>query len=157
MEEVGRNDGVEEVAPVEPVTSEELLQAGELRFEFFRSSGPGGQNVNKVSTAVRLRFDVESSRILPEGVKERLARKAGNRMTGDGVLVIEAGRFRTQDSNRRDALRRLSALITVSWEPQVERRPTRKKPASERRRIEEKRRRGTLKRGRSRVVHDTEP
>jgi ribosome-associated protein len=148
----GQDDGAEEV---KPVTSEELLQAGELRFEFFHSSGPGGQNVNKVSTAVRLRFDVAGSRILPEEVKERLVRKAGRRMTEDGVLVIEARRYRTQDSNRRDALRRLTALIEGSWGRPVKRRPTRKTPASERRRIEEKRRRSAVKRGRRKVGDDS--
>src|SRR5512136_2731772 len=82
------------------------LSPDELRLEFFRSSGPGGQNVNKVATAVRLRFDVRNSTSLPPEVKERLLRLATNRLTDDGVLLIEARRFRTQERNRDDAVAR---------------------------------------------------
>ena len=92
-------------------TTEALFRAKEIQFEFYRATGPGGQNVNKVSTAVRLRFDVRRSRLLPEAVKERLARLAGRRLTDAGVLVIEAQRFRTQERNRHEALERLLGMI----------------------------------------------
>jgi len=94
---------------VKAPTPEDLERAGEIRFEFFRSSGPGGQNVNKVATAARLRWDVLGSRLLPDPIQPRLARLAGKRMTARGVLVIEAQRFRTQERNRVDALERLEA------------------------------------------------
>jgi len=120
----------------------------ELRFEFFRSSGPGGQNVNKVATAVRLRFDVRNSTSLPSEVKERLLRLAANRITEDGVLLIEARRFRTQERNRDDAVARLMAWIAKASEPPRPRRPTRPSPASRQRRLDAKQRRSTTKRQR---------
>jgi ribosome-associated protein len=129
---------------------EDLLRAGELSFDYFRSSGPGGQNVNKVSTAVRLRFGLHGSRVLPESVKSRLAVLAGSRMTADGVLVIEAQRHRTQEGNRRDALGRLSELIARSWRPPTPRRPTKPTRGARERRLEEKKGRSATKRQRSR-------
>ena len=126
----------------------ELVDGGEVKFEFFRSSGPGGQNVNKVSTAVRLRFDLDRSRLLPDGVKARLARTAGARLTAGGVLVIEARRFRTRENNRRDALERLTALIRSAWEQPRKRRATKPTAASAARRLTEKRRRSEVKDGR---------
>lgn len=127
----------------------------ELRFEFFRSSGPGGQNVNKVATAVRLRFDVRNSASLPSEVKARLLRLAANRITEDGVLLIEARRFRTQERNREDALARLTAWIAnASTAPRL-RRATRPSPASSQRRLDAKQRRGVVKRQR-RPVNRTE-
>jgi ribosome-associated protein len=128
----------------------DLLRAGELSFDFHRSSGPGGQNVNKVSTAVRLRFDARGSRVLPGGVKARLAALAGGRMTGDGVLVIEAQRQRTQDANRRDALARLDELLERAWRPPTPRRPTKPTRAARQRRLDEKKGRSATKRGRAR-------
>jgi ribosome-associated protein len=132
-------------------TAAVLLKTGEVKFEFFRSSGPGGQNVNKVSTAVRLRFDLGSSRLLPEGVKARLSKTPGARLTVGGVLVIEARRFRTRERNRRDAVERLMDLIRNAWAKPRERRPTKPTASSETRRLAEKRRRGETKRERSRA------
>ena len=120
----------------------------ELRFEFFRSSGPGGQNVNKVATAVRLRFDVRNSISLPPEVKERLLRLATNRITDDGVLLIEARRFRTQEQNREDAFARLMAWIAKASAPPRPRRPTRPSAASRQRRLDAKQRHSTTKRQR---------
>jgi ribosome-associated protein len=125
-----------------------LLDSGEVRFEFFRSSGPGGQNVNKVSTAVRLRFDLEGSRLIPVEVKARLAQVPGARLTAHGVLVIEARRFRTRERNRRDAIERLMGLVRNAWQKPRERRPTKPTAASEARRLTEKRRKGGVKRER---------
>lgn len=126
--------------------------ADELRFEFFRSSGPGGQNVNKVATAVRLRFDVRNSTSLPPKVKERLLRLAGNRLTDDGVLLIEARRFRTQEQNREDALARLTAWIAKASTPPRPRRATRPSPASRQRRLDAKQRHSVTKRQRRPVT-----
>lgn len=128
-----------------------LLDSEQIRFEFFRASGPGGQNVNKVSTAVRLRFDVRGTASLPAEVKERLARLAGRRMGDDGVLVIEARRYRTQERNRAEALRRLQDLITRAREIPSPRRPTRPTAAARARRLEAKRIRSVAKRRRARM------
>ena len=129
---------------------DDLLRAGEISFDYYRSSGPGGQNVNKVSTAVRLRFNLRGSRTIPEGVKTRLAVLAGSRLTGEGFLVIEAQRHRTQEGNRRDALSRLDDLIERSWRPPAPRRPTKPTRAARQRRLDEKKGRGATKRGRAR-------
>lgn len=117
----------------------------ELIITFIRSSGPGGQNVNKVATAIQLRFDVRNSPSLPVEVKGRLAKLAGTRITRDGVLVIEAKRFRTQEQNHADALRRLRGLLEkATIQPKV--RHATKPSLSERaRRIESKRKRGLVK------------
>jgi ribosome-associated protein len=120
----------------------------ELRFEFFRSSGPGGQNVNKVATAVRLRFDVRHSTSLPPEVKERLLHLAANRLTDDGVLLIEAQRFRTQERNREDAVARLMAWIAKAATVPRQRRQTKPPAAARQRRLDAKKRRGTAKRER---------
>jgi len=126
----------------------------ELQFEFFRSSGPGGQNVNKVSTAVRLRFDVGRSPSLPDEVKERLARLAGKRLTEEGVLLIEARRFRTQERNRQDALDRLASLIDQARKRPIHRRPTKPTHASRERRLRGKKLRAAGKRQRHLVSPD---
>jgi len=131
-------------------TDRDLLRAGEISFDFFRSSGPGGQNVNKVSSAVRLRFNLRGSRVLPEGVKTRLAVLAGSRLTTEGVLVIEAQRHRTQEGNRRDALERLADLLERSWRPPAPRHATRPSRAARQRRLDEKKGRSATKRQRSR-------
>jgi len=138
------------------ITQDDLLRSKDLQFEFFRSSGPGGQNVNKVSTGVRLRFDVAGTNLLAEDVKRRLERRAGSRMTDEGILLIEAKRFRTQERNRQDALDRLMKLIASSWEKPDKRTPTVPTEASRKHRIQEKKRRGEVKRGRGRVEENFE-
>ncbi|MEJ2723426.1 MAG: alternative ribosome rescue aminoacyl-tRNA hydrolase ArfB [Deltaproteobacteria bacterium] len=130
------------------VTNKIAIDEAELREEFVRASGPGGQHVNKVSTAVKLRFDVAHSPSLPEDVRYRLRRLAGRRMTEDGELVIDARRYRSQERNRQDARERLVALIRKAAERPKPRRKTQPTAASKRRRLEDKRRRGALKRSR---------
>jgi ribosome-associated protein len=127
------------------VTDTILIPEDELDFSFVRSSGPGGQSVNKVATAVQLRFDVGTSPSLPPDVRERLLRLAGNRVTGEGVLMIEARRFRSQHRNREDAVQRLATLIRRATERPKKRRKTRPSKASVERRLESKQRRGKLK------------
>jgi len=117
----------------------------EIQLEFIRASGPGGQKVNKAATAVQLRFDAANSPSLPDEVRRRLIRLAGKRMTEDGVLVIHARRFRSQDRNRRDAIDRLIALIRKASIQPKSRLKTKPSKASKERRLEAKRRRSRTK------------
>lgn len=127
------------------VTSRISLDESEIEESFVRASGPGGQNVNKISSAVQLRFSAATSPHLPESVRERLIRLAGRRATREGVIVIIAQRFRTQERNRADALERLIALIQEAAKPVIIRRPTKPTLGSKIRRREAKSVRGQVK------------
>ena len=128
------------------ITDQISIDESELTETFVRASGPGGQNVNKLATAVQLRFDVRHSPSLPADVRARVAVLAGRRLTQDGVLVIIAQRHRTQERNREDARERLIELIRQAAVPPKRRRPTRPTAASRERRIESKKRRSGVKR-----------
>jgi ribosome-associated protein len=123
-----------------------IIDEKELQWAYVQSSGPGGQNVNKVATSVQLRFDVAHSASLPEDVRGRLARLAGRRFTQDGVLIIEAKRYRTQEKNRQDALKRLADLLQKASEKPKTRRKTKPTQASKQQRLAKKRRRSEVKR-----------
>lgn len=137
-----------EVAPAIRIDEREIEEA------FVRASGPGGQNVNKVSSAVELRFDVRNSPSLPADVRHRLYRLAGSRLTSEGVLVIFAQRYRDQPRNRQDALDRLVELIRKAAERPKARRKTRPTLASKTRRLEGKSKRSNVKAGRSKPAFD---
>ena len=128
-----------------PINCHLFLDDSEIEESFVRASGPGGQNVNKVSSAVQLRFDLSGSRSLPEEVRERLARLAGRRLTREGVIVIIAQRYRTQERNRQDALDRLIALVRRAAEPPTPRRPTKPSRAAKERRLQAKAKRSAIK------------
>ena len=129
-----------------PITADLTLDEREISETFIRAAGPGGQNVNKVASVAQLRFDVKGSVSLPEPVKARLARLAGNRLTQDGVIVITARRFRSQERNRGDARERLVALIRRAAEPPKPRRQTRPSAAQRKERLAAKARRSVIKR-----------
>lgn len=130
------------------VTPSLSIDENEIQLEYVRSSGPGGQNVNKVATAAQLRFNVDGSPSLPEEVKARLRKLAGSRLTTEGVLVIEAKRYRTQEQNREDAIARLVTLIQQATEAPKARKKTRPSVTASAARVDEKKRRGAVKRTR---------
>jgi ribosome-associated protein len=122
------------------ITPDIVIDKKEIREDFIRASGPGGQNVNKVATAVKLRFDVSHSSSLTDAVRKRILSLAGRRATGDGIVIIDARRFRTQERNRQDAMDRLIGLIRKAAEEPRVRRKNRPSPASKERRLENKHR-----------------
>jgi ribosome-associated protein len=135
------------------ITDTIFLDESEIQLEFIRASGPGGQNVNKVSTAVQLRFNAAGSSSLSDGVRIRLKQIAGRRMTAEGMLIIKANRFRSQEQNRQDAVHRLVSLIQRAAEKPKHRRPTKPTAASTRRRLATKRRRSETKHRRKPILH----
>ncbi|MDR3576899.1 MAG: alternative ribosome rescue aminoacyl-tRNA hydrolase ArfB [Anaerolineaceae bacterium] len=138
------------------VTSTVKIDDSELQIDFVRSSGPGGQNVNKVATAAQLRFDVRSSPSLDPDVKERLIHLAGSRVTEDGILIIEAKRYRTQEKNRFDATQRLITLIQKALVKPKIRRATRPTHTAKAARLGDKKKRGDVKRTRRYVPEEWE-
>jgi len=127
------------------ITENLEISDSEIKVSFIRASGPGGQNVNKVATAVQLRFDVSGSTSLTPEVKARLLKLAHNQITNEGILLIEARRCRTQEQNRADAMQRLVLLIRRALQPPKKRRPTRPTAASREKRLQQKRKRSALK------------
>ncbi len=128
----------------------------ELTFDYIRAAGPGGQNVNKVATAVQLRFDIWENDSLPIDVKARLVKLAGKRVTNEGILIIEARRFRTQEQNRADAIERFVTLSQKSLEAPKPRRKTRPTAGSREKRLQSKKNRSEVKRTRARKTFESD-
>ena len=126
----------------------------DLKFSFVKASGPGGQNVNKVSTSVQLKYDVSSSNDLPDEVKHKLIKIAGKKITSNGILIIEAKRFRTQEKNRLDAIDRLVRLIKKAAIIDIKRKKTKPTPVSIQKRIETKKKQSNIKEQRKRITSD---
>jgi ribosome-associated protein len=136
------------------ITPEVTFDENELQYSYVRATGPGGQNVNKVATSVQMRLDVRNSASLSTEIKERLTRLGGSRMTDDGVLIIEARRYRTQEQNRTDALQRLIALLhKASQAPEI-RHATRPTRASQTRRVDKKKQHSQTKQARQKSAGD---
>jgi ribosome-associated protein len=133
-----------------------LLPESEMSFQFIQSSGPGGQNVNKVATAVQLRFNLVKTTALNEETKARLLRLAGKRVTDEGVIVIEARRYRSQEANRLDAIARLNHLVEKALQPPSVRKPTRPGAAAKRARMAGKKKRAEIKQYRRKVAPEPE-
>jgi ribosome-associated protein len=138
------------------ITDDIAIDDDELHETFVRASGPGGQNVNKLSSAVQLRFELLRSPSLPPDLKQRAARLAGRRLTRDGVVVVVGQRFRSQERNRADVRERLAALLRKAAEPQPIRRPTKVPAAAKRQRLADKKKRGERKAARSPPASDAE-
>ena len=134
------------------VTPDIVIHEKELTFDFVRSSGPGGQNVNKVSTAVQLRFDVGASEEIPVDVKKRIRTLAGRQITEEGILIIKASRFRKQEQNRQDAIERLVRLVQKAAVKPKKRIKTRPTKAAKERKLAEKKQRGRLKKLRQKII-----
>jgi ribosome-associated protein len=138
------------------INSSIRISENELIFDYIRAAGPGGQNVNKVATAVQLRFDVWNNSSMPVDVKSRLVKLAGKRMTNEGALIIEARRFRTQEQNRADAIERLVALVRKSIEAPKHRQKTKPTSGSREKRLQSKKKRSNVKRIRSSKSFESE-
>jgi ribosome-associated protein len=138
------------------VTPSVKIEESEIQLDFIRASGPGGQNVNKVASSVQLRFDVRNSPSLYPDVKEHLIKLAGSRMTDEGILIIEAKRYRTQERNRFDAIQRLITLIQKALEKPKVRRATRPSLTAKAARVGDKKKHGEIKRTRRLVPKDWE-
>ena len=136
------------------INADITIKTAEIRFDFVRSSGPGGQNVNKVASAVQLRFDIRNSTSIPDEIKPRLIKLAGKRVNSEGILLIDARTSRSQSQNRAEALERLKTLILKALHKPKPRRKTRPTAASKEKRLRNKKARGNLKRLRGNVKDD---